>query len=196
MKRGQGGQQRPQQQQPQGGQQRQQQQQQQPAAGGSQPRRVYVLQEEEVTDPGYIFTMHDGSSKKQPSATISVNGQQVLFMLDSGCGQDIIDESTYLKIKDRVKLTRCSMKLYAYGNTPIPTLGQFEALLETKEQYLCTTIVVVKGNSGNLLSYNSGSSLRLIELLNQMKLNDTSHGVKEQYPKRFSGVGNFAAFGR
>jgi len=72
-------------------------------------------------------------------------------------------------------------------------VGKFEADLEFQEKHLTTTIYVLRGNHGSLLSCKTATDIGLIDLkINQIQQDDApvSNKLIDQYPKLFEGIGN------
>ena len=77
---------------------------------------------------------------KKTHANITVNGQNVHFLIDTGATVDIIDANTFEKLRKKVSLQKSTTKIYAYGfQTPLPLKGQFQATLESKKRYMLLT---------------------------------------------------------
>ena len=80
-------------------------------------------------------------------------------MVDTCATVDIIDSTTYAKLKRKSSLRKSSTKIYAYGfHTPLPLNGQFQATLESKKRYTLSQIYVIDGAGGNLLSAKTATS--------------------------------------
>ena len=88
---------------------------------------------------------------------------------------DIIDESTYSRMQKVKTLPfhRSKIQDFAYCSpTQLPILGKFEATLQSSLKITVSEVHVIPGNHGCLLSYQSATTLGLI----QVKV----HRVEEQ----------------
>ena len=132
------------------------------AVGRSQNESKTESSEEE----DYVYTVSQ-ETRQKTHATVKINGQDVLFLVDTGATVDIIDSTTYAKLKRKSSLRKSSTKIYAYGfQTPLPLNGQFQATLESKKRYTVSQIYVIDGTGGNLLSAKTAQDLALIQLIN------------------------------
>ena len=131
-------------------------------SGGLQNESNTESSEEE----DYVYTVSQ-ETRQKTHATVKINGQDVLFLVDTGATVDIIDSTTYVKLKRKSSLRKSSTKIYAYGfQTPLPLNGQFQATLESKKRYTVSQIYVIDGTGGNLLSAKTAQDLALIQLIN------------------------------
>ena len=137
--------------------------------GKQQANAVETSQNEsdqESLEEDYVYTISK-EIKGKAHTTIKINGQDVLFLVDTGATVDIIDSVTYEKLKKKGSLQRSSTKIYAYGfQTPLPLKGQFQATLESKKRYATSQLYVIDGAAGNLLSAKTAQDLALVQLIN------------------------------
>ena len=147
------------------------------------------------SDDEYLFSLENHAPyAKMPVTKVKLFNQNVDMVLDTGASTDIIDKATFEFITRRhpVTLQPASTKLFAYGSqTPLKTLGKFDALIESKKKYTMSTIHVTDGQSGSLLSYNTARELGLITLqLNTLAEKPlTSLQLCERFPNLFQGIG-------
>ena len=98
------------------------------------------------------------TGKKQRSfiANLKIGKSIIPFQIDSGSSVNIIDETTFQRIKKsnpNIVLRKSRKRLFGFGGqTPLPLVGQFESVLESKKRITSAKIVVVKGTTGCLLS--------------------------------------------
>ena len=108
--------------------------------------------EDESSEEDYVYTVSKEQNKKT-HVNVTVNGQNVHFLIDTGTTVNIIDSSTFEKLNKKVSLQKSSTRIYAYGfQTPSPLKGQFQATLESKKRYTVSQIYVIDGARANLLS--------------------------------------------
>ena len=82
---------------------------------------------------------------------------------------------------------------FVYGSDlQLMILGKFNATIAFKDKHKCTTIYVVRGNHGSLLSYKTAVDLGILDL----HVNHASDTVPvheqlyRQHPSIFSGIGS------
>ena len=112
----------------------------------------------------YAYTINYIESKKPLMCQVQVNGKAVEMMIDTGASDNLLDEATFHRIDCGNKLQEhAHSKIYSYGSdTPLPLLGTLSTTI--KSSSTTTQLHVVKGNMGNLLSYNTTQKLVLITI--------------------------------
>lgn len=131
------------------------------------------------------------------------------MLIDSGASINVIDEKAYHAITRSPKNKQLSLrptltKIYSYGSrSPLPVLGIFSANVESRTCVTPTTIYVIKGENGCLLSYKTATELELISVIAQT---DTSVHVTtvpsaisstqlcSEYSDLFDGIGKMKDF--
>ncbi|CAB4013461.1 Retrovirus-related Pol poly [Paramuricea clavata] len=130
------------------------------------------------------------------------------MIIDTGASINIIDENTFANINKykSISLKRTRTKLFAYGSKQqLPVIGTFEATIETKKRMTISTIHVVRGNYGSLLSYQTATELNLIKVnVNNVKVtgNDKieqchdsrKDKMDKKFPHLFHGIGKLHNF--
>ena len=109
---------------------------------------------------------------------------QVLSGLRSQCEQVIIscDMSNMIGIK----LQPCDTKVYAFNSSdPLPVLGKFTALVESKCNAINSKILVVNSQT-SLLGYETATELGILTIANAVSV---EKNVYQVYPSLFSGLG-------
>ncbi|XP_028418120.1 uncharacterized protein K02A2.6-like [Dendronephthya gigantea] len=133
----------------------------------------------ETDDDSYRVSSVKSGKKCRRHVTVKVDSHPVRFQVDSGADVNIMDEKTFSHIKERVKLSRCTTRLYAYGSrNPLPLLGKFTATLSNSERYDVADIYVVHGtqNAGSLLGSGSATALGILKIVNQVNVNGNQNG--------------------
>jgi hypothetical protein len=121
---------------------------------------------ESSEEENYVYAVSQ-ETRYKTHATVKINAQDVLFLVDTGATVDIIDSTTYAKLKRKSALRKSSTKIYAYGfQTPLLLNGQFHATLESKKRYTVSQIYVIDGTGGNLLGAKTAQDLALVQLIN------------------------------
>ena len=124
------------------------------------------------SDDHFFYTLHKKQDiKNRPSSfntKLKLGNSHVRFQIDSGSSANIIHENTFNTIKQQnpgICLKKSKKRLYAFGNTtPLPVLGQFECVLESKKRFTTATIVVVQQAAGCLLSAQTSIDLNFITI--------------------------------
>ncbi|XP_052777873.1 uncharacterized protein K02A2.6-like [Mya arenaria] len=109
------------------------------------------------------------------------------MLVDTGSSINVIDEKAYNAMKPKPKLNKTDTKVYAYGSIEaVKIMGQFQAMIETKDKFTTAMIYVTKGNSGNLLSYSTSVSLQVVPEIYSMT---SKSEICDKFPKVFTGIG-------
>ena len=105
---------------------------------------------------------------------------------------------------NQLSLRHTSTKIYSYGGTsPLPVLGTFHTRVESKTRTTPSTIYVIKGENGCLLSYKTATELELISVIDQTNafVNTTtpfstlsSTQLRSEYSDLFDGLGKMKDF--
>lgn len=157
----------------------------------------------------YVYTI--GRAKTNlPHAKVKIKDSNVRVMLDTGATVNIIDEATYQTLRHQPPLTKCTVPIFPYGSCkPLPTLGKFTSLIESKSKLTTATFHVLRGNNGSLLGYDTASQLELIKIANTLLTpqksvqptkdphHTTSDAVEHlliEYADLFQGIGKLKDF--
>ena len=117
---------------------------------------------------------------------VQVNGKAV----------NLLDEATFHRIDCGNKLLEdAHSKIYSYGSdTPLPLLGTLSTTIKSSSNSTTTRLHVVKGNTGNLLSYNTAQKLGSITIsVNTTTVTDVNknspESLQEEFGCLFGGIG-------
>ena len=159
--------------------------------------QVLAAQEEPASnsDDEYLYTMnYDSNAPKIPKASIKISDVVVEMVIDTSPTTDILDEATYRNIhqNEDTELQPTTKRLFAYGSdSQLTLLGKFDATITSKDKHKVTTIHVVQGNHGSLLSYMTAMDLGILDF----HVNHVSNTVPvhkqlcHQYAGIFNGIG-------
>ena len=105
----------------------------------------------------YVYCMDKSNAHtKKLETKLTINGQEVLFLIDTGASVNILDEKSFDKINTTgkpVTIKKSNTKIFAYGSkAPLQLLGTFEETVETNKKIALTRFHVAKNVEGNLLS--------------------------------------------
>ena len=164
----------------------------------SKPKRQDIRQVVRTSteeEPHYIFTVQNNHQHNtSPICEVHIANEPVQTIIDSGASVNIIDESTYEKIRkhnESAVLTTPQSKIYTYGsNMELPLLGMTTAEIRFRSTTVTATFYVTKGRNGNLLSCNTAQSLGILKITVNTALNTALNTHPEQnYPDLFDGIG-------
>ena len=119
---------------------------------------------------------------------VQVNGKAVEMMIDTGASVNLLDEATFHRIDCGNKLLEhAHSKIYSYGfDTPLSLLGTLSTTIKSSSNSTTTQLHVVKGNMGNLLSYNTAQKLGLITIsVNTTTVTDVNKNSPESLQEEF-----------
>lgn len=86
----------------------------------------------------------------------------IKVILDSGETLNII-ENAYQRMGTIDLVSEGFYLIFPYGSrTPLPTIGKFTSLVESKAQFTDATFHVLQGSNGSLHGFNTASQLELI----------------------------------
>ncbi|XP_062578034.1 uncharacterized protein K02A2.6-like [Saccostrea cucullata] len=144
----------------------------------------------------YVFSLKTGHTSSD-KVKVSLGGNPVEFVIDSGASANIIDKELweYLK-KNRIKChsEKCEKKLFAYGSTePLKLLGKFRAQTSIHENGNSREeeFFVLNGTGPALLGKDTAMNLGVLKLgVNTVQPTDFIH----EYSECFRGIGKLKDF--
>ena len=128
---------------------------------------------------------------------VEIDGTLLEMMIDTGASVNLLDESTFRRMSNsgNQMLKPSQTKIYLYGSAnPLPVLGTFIASIKSNTVTTTTQLHVVKGTTGNLLSYNTAQKLGLIVMsVNTAtvaeKTENRPDSIKKEFKPLFGDVG-------
>ena len=135
------------------------------------------------SDDDYIFTLGCEPGKmKVPETNVEINGVRMKMMIDTGASTDILDEAAFQKMNHTqpIKLTEDTCRMFAYGlQSQLRALGKFDANIRANGKRVTSTVHILQGTHGSLLSFATANELGLVDI----KVNNatTYSNVIEQY---------------
>ena len=129
----------------------------------------YQAWERELEDDGdesdiYTIRPKHIDKRRGPRAEVQVNGSVLDMLIDTGSPINVIDEVSLSKLGYAPQLEPCVSAYYGFKATePIQTLGQFYADICTDTGDKSAVFIVVRGESENLLGYQTASKLGVIK---------------------------------
>ncbi|XP_014680992.1 PREDICTED: uncharacterized protein LOC106820907 [Priapulus caudatus] len=107
--------------------------------------------------------------RDKPLFSVNIAGTPVRVIADSGASVNVLNETDYLAVKNKPKLTHSNSRVYPYMLVkPLNLLGKFQADA-SNDQYNCKeTFFVVNGPSSSPLSWKASQKLNLITSVNSV----------------------------
>ena len=118
----------------------------------------------------YIYTAKTyprNTSKTNLTVKLKINRTNLRALVDTGASINIIDETTFQNLckQKPIQLRRSKARVYTYASqAPLPMMGVFEEIVESKNKMTTAKFHVAKGNGGNLLCPETATELDLITL--------------------------------
>ncbi len=139
---------------------------------------IYQCDETESIETVFLGVVKSENSTDVWQKPIIINGEQIIFKLDTGAALTAIPERLYSKRSHGV-LSPPTKKLCGPSNKPIPVRGQFEASLNHQ------------GKIPRLVTPLFGlPAIKELNLLHTVDVIQTSEpNYKELFPKVFTGLG-------
>ena len=130
---------------------------------------------ESSDEDSYVFTVPPPVEKKGTETAskvktipVVVEKTNIRMIVDTGATINILDTKAFNEIKKKnpsLHLQHSTHKIYAYMQSqPLPVLGKFEGLIESKQKMAVTVFHVVNGDGGSLLSYSTATELGIVKL--------------------------------
>lgn len=121
-----------------------------------------------------IYTIGQKSPPKVAPITqiVKVNGAEVAFEVDTGCGVTIMNKEQYSKLCEgtvTAGLERCSVVLKTYSGEKLSVLGTTRVTVQYKDQTKSLPVIVVEGKGPNLMGRGWLKELSVnIQLVNKV----------------------------
>lgn len=146
----------------------------------------------ESSDDEYLFTLGRDGDKKVPKITVTVNGVPIDMMIDTGASTNIMDEAAFVKLEP-MELQPTTSQIFSYGSdSRLSVLGKFQASVKAHGKTVTTTIHVVPGAHGSLLSYTTAVALGVVDVrVNAITIADQ---MAKKFPDVFDGIGKLRNF--
>ena len=143
--------------------------------GFSKERRTHLLREgegESDTEESSTHTIYSVSQEVAKVApitrTVKVNGTEVMFEIDTGCGVTIVSKRQYVQLWKKTAISEmkpCLPDLKTYTGGRLGVLGRVQVQVQGAHTERTLPVVVVEGDGPNLLGR---SWLRELSLADQL----------------------------
>ena len=135
-------------------------------------------------------------NKATADIMVMIEGTQIKFQIDSGASANVLSGKDYREIAPHPKLRKSTTKLYPYASkTPLPVIGCFDGLIETKQGKLDTAVFyVIEGNQTSLLGLDTALRLEVVKIVNNVSSEfcNLTPGLRkliDEHNSLFEGVG-------
>ena len=146
-------------------------------------KAVATLSEESPVDNGFLDTIHETKGTSW-TAPIKINGQEIVFKLDTGAEATAVSMKTFKTLKS-IQLQQSAKVLCGPNNQPLKVLGQTSVQLTYNGRSCNQSIYVIKDLKNNLLGLPAITALQLL-----IKVDSIQPGnVQQSFPKLFQGLG-------
>ena len=163
-----------------------------------QPRVNQVTSEpvdpESSSDDEYLYILsQDACGSRIPTMSVIINEIPVDMIIDTGASIDILDETAYCKVNysGKITLQPSTKRLFAYGSkSQLHVIGSFEATITCRNNCTASTLHVLEGSHGSLLSYSTAVDLGILDIqLHHISSTPMCEQLSRQYPSLFEGIG-------
>ena len=96
-----------------------------------------------------------------------INEIPVDIIIDTGASIDILDETAYHKVNysGKITLKPSTKRLFAYvSKSQLHVIGSFEATVTFRNNRTASTLHVLQGSHGSLLSYSTAVALGILDI--------------------------------
>ena len=125
--------------------------------------RANEIQKESSSDEE-SFLLKIGNNNR-PVYPICVEDAIINMLIDSGSTLNIIDETTYWKLRTMPKLQNSTDKIFTYsGQTPLKLKGTFDATVKAFERETKAKIYVTEGSNGAILGQETAEKLNILRV--------------------------------
>ena len=122
------------------------------------------------------------------TADVEIRGWTVHFMLDTGAEVTAISQESSQRL-GQVSLKKSMKVVYGPAKQKLDVIGQFEEVISYGKNSSKQTIFVIRGLKVNLLGFPSITALKILKRVDAVKTEEIN--IKQQFPKVFSGLGDF-----
>ena len=134
----------------------------------------------------YLSTLRS-STNNCLCLSISINGMEVNFKVDTGAEVTAITPPTYNLISESSKLQKPSKSLRGPDRKPLTTLGMTEVTLTHQDKSSRQTVYVMPDLERNLLGLPAIQALNILKFIQEVT--PSQEDITSAYPKVFNGLG-------
>ncbi|XP_053391490.1 uncharacterized protein LOC128554261 [Mercenaria mercenaria] len=116
-------------------------------------------------------------------------GIDTKVLIDTGSSINIISQLVIDKMSPTPKLEKSEIKDYPFGQKqPIHVEGKYKLTVESNSKFVLADFQSIKGNSENIISYETAVELGIVPVINSMRNSDYKE-LCEKYNQLFNGLG-------
>ena len=123
------------------------------------------------------------------SISLSTNGSDVLYKLDTGAQVNILPKSEYVNLANKPKLKDTKIKLTAYNSTKIPVLGKCILRVLHKGKMVPIMFIVTETDSMAILGLGTCEKLNLVK--RTMLVNKENPDIMQEFSDCFGEISDF-----
>ncbi len=117
------------------------------SAGESDSEPVFTIRPQKAEDDSELVRGSHSESVPPITETLRVNGRQVTFELDTGCGVSIMTAAAARSLfKDQI-----TYQLHTFSGHDLPVLGKVHVTVNFRRKSHCLPLYIVSGSGPNLL---------------------------------------------
>ena len=121
-----------------------------------------IQKESSSDEESFLFKIGDNN---RPVYPICVEDSVINMLIDSGSTLNIIDETTYWKLRTMPKLQNSTDKIFTYsGQTPVKLKGTFNATVQAFGRETKAKIYVTEGSNGAILGQETAEKLNILRV--------------------------------
>ena len=119
---------------------------------------------------------------------LSLNGKSTKFKMDTGANVTVISNELFSSLEE-VELKPARTTLFGPNHQPIPSSGQFTAILQLDSRKVDEEVFVVPQAHQALLGRPAIEALGLLQRVNAVQEQENAREIKQQFPRLFQGLG-------
>ena len=180
-----------------------------PKKTGTHQVKAHEIQAENIGDESFVFSIGN-NDRDRPVHPICVEDTCINMLIDSGSTLNIIDQTTYEKLKTIPKLQNSTAKIFSYsGEVPLKLKGTFISTVQAFGRETKAKFYVTEGSSGAILGQKTAEKFNILRVgppgdlkhlsvntINQdnpiaQKMHPTIQQVLDRNTEVFQGMGKF-----
>ena len=119
---------------------------------------------------------------------MEIRGRTVHFKLDTGAEVTAISQESFQRL-GQLSLKKSMKVVYGPAKQKLDVIGQFEEVISYGRNSSKQTIFVIRGLKVTLLGFPSITAPKILKQVDAVKTEEIN--IKQQFPKVFSGLGDF-----
>ena len=126
-------------------------------SGNTQGSVKAIEDTDEIVQQQYgLYNLEDATTPRVNPyvVTLTVEGKQLLFEIDTGASFSLVSEATYHELWPNTPLHDTTIKLNTYTGTPLRVLGIMQATVSYNQQSATLPLLVIAGTGASLMGRN------------------------------------------